>query len=535
MTEERHHATLRDYLFALRRRKFVILGVVLVAALAAAALSFTQKKTYTAEASLQALNPSQTYALAGVLVNNQELATETSAQLAQTVTRSDVIQAVKNQLHLPGSVNDIQSNISTSTDPQSNFVLVDGTADSAQGAANLTNAVVKTVTNITNNQIRSTFSRQSIEAQKAVQTLVAPFKGVNLSHMTPAELQAYQNIQAQAVTEGQNAAKLQTLSQVAQVTQIQGLATVPSGPSGPHPLVNIILGVVIGLVLGLLVVWILESFDRRLRRPDETESLLGMPIVGAVHKGALGKAPSTSADAASIAAFRMMRTNVRFLSPDRGTPPRAVLVTSAISEEGKTTVAMGLAMSSAAAGLNTLLIEADTHRPAHAKRLGLAPAPGLADYLSDGLTPDKILQVHPFAEHVDGATSNGHSNGRVAKLTCITAGNVGAFSGDALGSQRFADVINEVKQVYDLVVIDSAPLLAVAETSEMVAFVDAIVFCVRMGRTTAEQVRAARAALARLPQRLGGLVLTDLAGTVGGYYGYAYGEYADKATETAAH
>ncbi|HWE34666.1 MAG TPA: Wzz/FepE/Etk N-terminal domain-containing protein [Solirubrobacteraceae bacterium] len=532
MTEERHHATLRDYGYALRRRKFVIIGIALVAALAAAGLTFTQKKTYTAESSLQALNPAQTAALAGVLESNQELATETSAQLAQTVTRSNVITAVKQQLHLSGTVSDITSNITTSIDPQSNFVLVDATAHTPAGAANLATALAKTVADITNSQVQDQYARQAKQTQKAAQGLLLPFRGIKASQLTGATLQAFENVQAQASTEQQNAGKLETLSQVAQVTQVEALPSIPTSPSGPHPGTNIVLGVVVGLLLGLLVTWFLESLDRRLRRPDETESLLGMPVVGVVPQGQLGKPPTADdKEGNTIAAFRMLRTNVRFLAPDRGVPPRAVLVTSSVSEEGKTTVAMGLALSSAAAGLNTLLIEADTHRPAHAKRLGIAPAPGIADFLNDNLTPDKVLQVYPFAEQAAGASgqTNGHSNGQVQKLTCITAGNASAFSGDALGSQRFADVVNEVKQVYDLVVIDSAPLLAVAETSELVSFVDAIVFCVRLGTTTAEQVRAARAALARLPHRMGGLVLTDVRRNVGGFYGYGYDySYAEK-------
>jgi non-specific protein-tyrosine kinase len=218
----------------------------------------------------------------------------------------------------------------------------------------------------------------------------------------------------------------------------------------------------------------------------------------------------------------MLRTNVRFLASKDAEPPRTVLVTSALAEEGKTTVAMGLALAAAAGGLNTLLIEADVHRPVHAKRLGLNPGPGLTDYLVDGLTPDRVLQVHTFADPA-AHSMNGHSNGRTPKLTCITAGNVGSFSGDALGSQRFAEMLAEVRQVYDLVVIDSAPLLAVAETSEMISFVDAIVFCVRLGHTTVEHVKAARGALERLPNRLGGLVVTDLSPQLGGYYGYGYG------------
>jgi Mrp family chromosome partitioning ATPase len=94
-------------------------------------------------------------------------------------------------------------------------------------------------------------------------------------------------------------------------------------------------------------------------------------------------------------------------------------------------------------------------------------------------------------------------------------------------------MLAEVREAYDVVVIDTAPLLAVAETSEIVSLVDAVVFCLRLGATSVEQARAARAALDRLPGRPTGLVLTDLERDIGGYYGYAY-EYAS-ASETAGH
>ncbi len=375
-------------------------------------------------------------------------------------------------------------------------------------------------------RLRDQFAQNAAQTRKLAQGLLAPFQGKKLSQLSPAQQAEYQTAAQELATDEQNAARLQTFSKVVTVAQLTEPAGLPSAPSGPHPASTIILGAIVGLILGLVLAWFLESQDRRLRRPDETEELMGFSTIGAVPSGGLGKAPGEGSDgAASLSAFRMLRTNIRFLAADRSDAPRVVLVTSAISEEGKTTVSMGLALSAAASGLRTLLIEADVHRPVHAARIGLEKAPGLADYLRDGLTPQKVLQVHSFVDPIHGRTHNDQSptNGRTSRLTCITAGDVASFSGDALGSQRFGDMLDEVKQVYDLVVIDSGPLLAVAETAEMISFVDAIVFCVRLGRTTTEQARAARAALARLPERLTGLVLTDLQPDVGGYYGYGYG------------
>jgi capsular exopolysaccharide synthesis family protein len=522
---------MRDYLFTLRRRAWIVVGIALVAALVAAGLAFLQTKSYTAQASVNATPPAQNAGLAGLLTTTQELPTTTAAALEQTITRPQVLTAVKKELNLSGSLTDIANNISTTTDTNSDFVLISGTASTAVGAQRFTDAVANAVVNLDNGSVQATYRGLAVQEQNQAQRLEAQFKGTNIARLNGAQLQAYQSALTSAQTYASNAARLGTFSSVVSVAQIEALATIPSSPDGPHLVLNVILGLVVGTVLGLLLVWLLESFDRRLRRPDEASSLLELPILGVVEKGGLGKTPAAdSKNAPSISAFRMLRTNVRFLSP--GSPPRAVLVTSSMSEEGKTTVAMGLALSSAAAGFNTLLIEGDVHRPAHARRLGLNNGPGLADYLSEGLSPDKVLQVRPFTEAFAGLSSNGSSNGKTSKLTCITAGNVTAFAGDALGSQRFADVINEVKQVYDMVVIDSAPLLAVAETSEMIAFADAVVFCVRMGKTTAEQARAAHAALARLPEKLAGLVITDLQRKVGGYYGYTYGDayMPDKAT-----
>jgi Mrp family chromosome partitioning ATPase/capsular polysaccharide biosynthesis protein len=531
MTEERPHATFRDYALAFRRRIWVMLGIIVIGAAVGGVLAATSSKTYSAQAALNAQTPQQNAGLAELLTQNQQLPAETSAQLEQTATRPAVIDRVKQQLHLSDSIDQIRANISLSTDAQSNFVLINGTAGTADGAAALTNAVANAVVAVSNSETRAYYAGLAAQASKIATNLLGPFVGKNYSSLSSNQKLQFQTLEQQAAAQQQNAAHLATFAKVVTVAQVASPAGIPSSPSGPHLILNIIIGGALGLVLGLLAVWFLESLDRRLRRPDETAALIGLPVIGVVPKRGLGRAPGKDKDAASISAFRMLRTNVRYLGTDRSKAPHVILITSAMSEEGKTTVAMGLALASAASGLNTLLVEADVHRPVHGSRLGLDFAPGLADYLRGDVAPDRILQVSSFVDDPGEATGNGQpangqpANGRTSKLTCITAGDVSGFSGDALGSQRFAEMISEVKQVYDLVVIDSAPLLAVAETSEMFSLVDAVVFCVRLGRTTTEQLKAARNALARLPEKLTGLVITDLPPHQGGYYGYGYADH----------
>jgi Mrp family chromosome partitioning ATPase len=535
MTEERNHATIRDYIRTLRRRKWVILGVVVIAALAAGAISLSQSKTYTAQASLRALDISQSTGFGDILQSNQSLPTETSAQLAQTSTRPEVIAEIKSTLGLTDSVDTIRSRLSTSEDQQSNFVIMSATARTAGGAASLANAAATAVAGVSNREVRNQFAGIAAQDRQQAANLLAAFAGKPYAKLPP-----QQQAQAQASIQESNqlaqlAARVLAFSRAVSVARVSSVATPPSSPSSPHPVSTILLGAIVGLVIALLLVWFLESLDRRVRRPDEAESILGIQIVGALPKGALGQSPGQSGDAVSIASFRMLRTNMRFLAARAGAEaPRSMLVTSAVAGEGKTTVSFGVALAAAASGLNALLIEADVHRPTHAERLGLDPDRGLVDYLKGNLSPQEILQTYTFAD--PSLWSDGKApNGNASKLACITAGSVGSLGGSELSSQRFADVLSEVTKVYDLVVIDTAPLLAVAETSDLLAMADMVALCVRLGKTTVEQTRAARSALERLPQRPTGLMVTDLEAEAGGYYGYTYAhDYTPTAASKAA-
>jgi Mrp family chromosome partitioning ATPase/LPS O-antigen subunit length determinant protein (WzzB/FepE family) len=524
LNEEPREATIRDSLQTLRRRKFVILGIMLVGALVAFGLSATQKKVYTAEATLQAQNLQENAGLANILQQNTQLPQQTSAQLIQTATRAAVMQEVKTDLGSPKTISQLRADLSFTQDPTSNLVLIQGQASNAKGAAALTNAAANAVAKVSNEDARRYFANIADSLDREANRLTAKFAGKKFGSLTLKQQQQVQNNAQRAKTLEDNAARLSTFSRVVNLAQVAETATPPGSPSSPRPIRNMIIGAVVGLFLGLLVTWFLESLDRRLRRPDEAETVLGLPVLGAIARGSLGKIPGTD-DPAGLDAHRMVRTNVRFIAPDQDDPPRSILVTSPVPEEGKTTVALGLALSAAATGVRTLLIEADVHRPVHADRLGLNRTPGLADYLRGDAKPKDVLQVHTFVDPAVAATKNG-SNGALptATLSCITAGKHAARAAGEIGSERFVAMLEQVKEAYELVVIDSGPLLAVPETSEIVPAVDGVVFCVRLGRTTTEQAKAGRDALSRLPEKPAGLVITELGPDAGGYYGY--GSYA---------
>jgi capsular exopolysaccharide synthesis family protein len=230
---------------------------------------------------------------------------------------------------------------------------------------------------------------------------------------------------------------------------------------------------------------------------------------------------------ASIEAFRILRSNVEFLSPDR--PLRTIAITSPVAEEGKSTVAAGLATASALAGKRVLLLECDLRRPVLAERFRLGAQPGLTDWLSGGAQPAEVVQVaRAKRDPIQRQKGTIRSNGTSANLglATIVAGSWSPRPTELLGSDRFRELLEDVGQVYDLVVLDCAPLLPVGDSLEILPLVDALLVCIRLDQTTREQAVAAKGVIDHLPPRPTGIVIT---GVRPGREGYYYGYYSSSA------
>jgi Mrp family chromosome partitioning ATPase len=158
-----------------------------------------------------------------------------------------------------------------------------------------------------------------------------------------------------------------------------------------------------------------------------------------------------------------------------------------------------------------------------ADRLGIEESPGLSDYLAGRASPAEILQQVSVpgasGEHgIDVAWGEGDNGSAPQSLITITAGSAPPRPADVLSSERFSAFIQQVGKVYERVIIDSPPLLPVADTLEIVPHVDCMLLCVRLNRTTRDQANAAKEALQHLPDRPVGLVITDFAERDTGYY-----------------
>jgi non-specific protein-tyrosine kinase len=157
-----------------------------------------------------------------------------------------------------------------------------------------------------------------------------------------------------------------------------------------------------------------------------------------------------------------------------------------------------------------------------ASRFGLSESPGLTDYLTGNAEPGEILQPVPgIADRRNGSAAGAAHHGE-SNLVCITSGMTVPKPAELLASERFRSFLTEVGQVYDTVILDTPPLLPVADTLSIIPDVAMLLVCVRLEQTTRDQARAAQSALDRLPDRPVGLVLTDVNETEDGYY---YGYY----------
>ncbi len=496
-----------------QRRKLLILVVGVIAGLVAGGISIAQQKSYEAQATIQALDPSQTAGYAELTQADVNVSSETAAQLAQTATQTAAIAAVKARLRLPDSINKIRSRLTLSEDQQSSYLLLDASAGTPSGAVALADTMADEIATVSNQAVRAHFAAVAARDNRSALALSAQYTAGGAGRITSGE----QNRLQQATQLEQLSADVESFSKLVTVAHVASYASLPTSPSSPHPVTNFILGLVVGLVVGILLAWLLESLGKGLRRPAEVASILGLPVIGALQSSMLGNTTADEGGLAGMAAFRMLRSNVRFLRTGDGNPPRSILVTSALHEEGKSTVAIGLALAMAATGLNTLLIEADVDRPAVAKRLGLATAPGLSDYLNGDVSPAEILQVHRFAHGVLAPVGNrSEENAQRSRLACITAG-AGRFVASELGVRSFAPMLSAVTQAYDTVVIDAGPLLGSAQAIEIATMADATLLCVRLGRTTAEQAMRTRTLLGRLTQHPLAIVLTDVQTDTGDY------------------
>jgi succinoglycan biosynthesis transport protein ExoP len=268
-----------------------------------------------------------------------------------------------------------------------------------------------------------------------------------------------------------------------------------------------------GLFLGLVLIFGLNAFDSSLKTVDRAEKALALPAVGAVPKAAKDAGSDLitlqEPHGAVAEAFRTLRTSMSLLGKE--SDRRSFLFTSAIPGEGKSFCSINYAVALAQQGLRTLLIDADLRLPTIGKRLFEdQPHPGTSDVLA-ALTPlDQAVRP-----------------AKVENLFVMTAGNRAPNPAELLSGGSFGDLVQKALTKYDRVVIDSAPVNAVADSLLLVRHVQSVCLVVHAAKTPRKAVQRACQKLAEAGGKPVGFILNRLPahGGVGYYYHYSAGEY----------
>jgi capsular exopolysaccharide synthesis family protein len=290
-------------------------------------------------------------------------------------------------------------------------------------------------------------------------------------------------------------------------------AVLPTQPSSPDKTQDIALGVIFGLLIGVGLAQLAERLDNTIDDDEELRQGFGLEVLSHIpYDGKVSRGPDVfSVTTGRREALHGLRTALRYIDVDN--PPRAILVTSCRPGDGKTTTSASLAAVAADHGQNVVLVEGDLRRP-RLRRYAGGPLdlPGIAEVLSEDRN---FVDVVTPIEREDAASGAG-------KLDLLSAGALVPNAAELLGSRRMQALLDELKDAYDLVVVDTAPVLPVTDAVVLSTIVDGVLLVIEPGKTTRHELARAQALFAQVDARVLGVVANKTSAKKPYGYGYGY-------------
>jgi polysaccharide biosynthesis transport protein len=478
---------------SLLRRRWPMMLPFLLIPLAALLFSLHQEKRYTASSSV-AFSQTETIASTDPA---REAATNIQLLSGDAIRRSV-------QRRLPNG--QIADEVEVEQDGDANVLKITATDPDPQRAAATANAYAAQYLSFR----RDTARRKILEEQQFVRSEIA--------RLPSSAGQANSAGHARLVTLNRRLRQLQfDASQETGGAQIVSLATPPTTASSPKPVRNTVIGAAVGLFLAVLAALLFDRLDPRLTTPRDVAATVGRPILGMVRKSralarasAMGRPPPADADE-----FLALRARVRYANESRGAV-RSVLVTSSAEGDGKTTIAWNLARAAAGPDTRVLFVEADLRNPTLTKVLGADPERSVTQVLNGRAALSDVIQEIAFPD--------GQNGGRPAPVVSVAlAGRAPTRTTDPLAWERLGTALHAAEREFDLIVIDTAPIVSVPDAIPLLGQVGGVVVVGRLRRTP-------RAALARLRDELEavgaptlGVVVNSVRKDAIGGYGYGYG------------
>lgn len=515
--------SLSAYLRVLRRRKLIILACTVLVPVAAYFYSARQPAKYQASAQVYLSSQDLAGALTGIssgYVDQTRLA-DTAATLARVPAVAESAIALSGVKTVsPGALLG-----STSVVPQTNADILTFTVtnEDPARAARLATAYARAFTKYRGQLDSDAVRRAREELQARLATLGASGQG-NTS------------LAASLRDKDQQLATLEALQ-----TSRTYVVSTPEGAGqiAPTPRRDAMFGLLLGLVLGIGLALAVEALDTRIRSASEIGEYLAMPQIGTVSPPARKLLKSdqlvmlAQPKTPQAEQYRVLRANLEFASL-AADDIETVLVTSAVEQEGKSTLAANLAIAEARGGKRTCLVDLDLRRPYLDRFFRLSIARGITDVaLGTATLEDALVRIDLSTglsgEHLGtlARSSAAAAGDDAGSLDVLPAGPLPPDPGEFVGTMKVADIILELSRRYELVIIDSPPLLRVGDAMTLSSRVDGIVLLTRLNVVKRPMLRELRRLLDSAPARKLGYVVT---GTrrggkyADGYgYGYSYG------------
>jgi tyrosine-protein kinase len=482
----------------LRSRWPLVVGIVVASLLVAIVHHARAAKSYAATSSVafqSATLPDAALQVSPVSSSDPQRAADTEVLIAHS---QQVAEGVRKQLHTREGARELLKAVSVEAAPNAEVLNIVATTGDPRYSAKLANSFA-------NQYIAFKISTQVQGIEAAEGRLKQQIAGLPVGSSARKSLEESQQ-------------RLGGLRAVAGGgASVIGLARPPASPTGMGLAATAVVGIVIGLALAFAIVFLLESLDRRVKTTEEFERDYKLPVLTGIPQSYFG-ARSAADREALLEPYRILRSALDFSAIARDLD--TLLITSAVSGEGKTTVAVNLAHAQALTGRRVVLMELDLRQPTFAAHFGLSPADGLTTALARGESPVGLL-VQPLAG--------------LPNLSVLPAGRIPHNPAELLGTPRLDEILTELADDETMVIVDAPPLNPVADAQILLNHpaIHAVVVVARAGKTTREEVRRARAILDHHAIDPVGLVVTGLQDASRyGYDGYRALESAQSAAET---
>lgn len=288
--------------------------------------------------------------------------------------------------------------------------------------------------------------------------------------------------------------------------QILDPAQLPKVPYSPRPVFNMCIAFFLGLAASIGLILLIEYLDNSIKTQEDIEKLARVPVIGIIPSEG-----ETAEDSELISikapkslvseAFRTLRTSIQYSSFDKEI--ETIVVTSSQQGEGKTTIVSNLAITTAQSGKKVLLIDCDLRRPRIYKKLGILNGEGLTSILAGESEKNECIRALDLPN-----------------FYIITSGPIPPYPAEILGSSRMKNLLEELKKDFDIILIDTPPVLAVTDAQVLSALCDGVLLVACCGETDRNDFIRAKELIDKVGARVLGAVLNKATKEVKQYNGY---------------